>query len=290
VIICFNAGQPAGSGINTPNSNLIIPSPRYCNVYTVTKNYLGVFQYDLRNASPSTPTVSVGGYTLHPYFSSTTGPTSTTSQKTMADAVSTMSPATKSKPVDYSTMAMMINDLWKRAAAQPGYSGLPYQVTSPITEAEVKTWAEANPQSYPTVEALTSPVTSGAVGFSPSTTTSTSTTVDPATSSLSPTQTNPTAGSQKLDLGPDPNIGYPNVESPPNAAQILQPLISLMPDLRAYSVPGHSAVCPKPAFEVFGKTIIMDQHCNILEQQRSNIYAASLLAFMLVALFIVLSA
>lgn len=225
------------------------------------------------------------GYTFAP----ATG-TETQSNKTLVDAISALTAAQKQQAVSYDAMALMINQMWKKAAAQPGYAGVPYSVTNPVTAAQVQTWQQANPSAYPTVEALVSPVTSGATGFSPSTTTATSTPVSPATSETAPTATNPSTQTSQINLGPDPNIGSPSLEGTPTAQMILAPLIALFPDLKAYNVPGHSGECPKPTFEVFGKSILMDQHCTLFEQQRAALYAAGLLAFTLVALFIVLSA
>ncbi len=224
------------------------------------------------------------GYTFAP----ATG-TETQSNKTLVDAIASLTAAQKQQAVSYDAMALMINQMWQKASAQPGYAGVPYSVTSPVTAAQVQAYAQANPSAYPKVEALTSPVTSGATGFSPSTTTVTGTPVSPSISETPPTATNPSTQTQ-TNLGPDPNIGAPTLEATPTAQMIMAPLIALFPDLKAYNVPGHTGACPKPSFDVFGTSILMDQHCTIFEQQRAALYAAGLLAFTLIALFIVLSA
>ena len=284
---------------NTRYIMLCNPStyPNNCLVCAVNRNSQGKFLF----TKASQPFDSSGclnkwvpenlpyfrGYPLLAPDPLSTGPT--TAQKTFADAVATAPASAKSQKVDYATMAMMVNKLWQQAAAQPGYQGIPYQVTAPITETEVKTWAEANPAAYPTVEALLAPVTDTATGFAPSTTTQTATAVDPATSTTSKTSTNPSTQAE-VNLGPDPNITSPSLEVIPSATQILQPLISLFPDIKNYTVPGHSGECPKPVFNVFGKSLLMDQHCAIFEQNRAALTAACLLAFAVVALLIVLSA
>lgn len=243
--------------------------------------------------TPSPASCPAGSYyrSNNCFVSSFGSPSQTvTPSLTLAQAVAALTAAQKQQPVSYAAMALLINQMWKKAAAEPGYAGVPYSVTSPVTATQVQEWAQANSSSYPTVESLTSSVTSGATGFSPSTSTSTGTALNPATSETAPTATQPSTQPSQINLGPDPNIGSPTLEGTPTAQMILAPLVALFPDLKAYNVPGHSGACPKPTFFVFGTSIVMDQHCTIFEQQRAAMYAAGLLAFTLVALFIVLSA
>lgn len=216
--------------------------------------------------------------------------TETQTGKTLVDAISALTPAQQQQPVGYDALALVINQMWKQAAAQPGYTGVPYSVTQPITAAQVQVWQQANPAVYPTVAALVSPVSPSSTGFFPSTTLSTSVPVAPAAPELSPTSTNPSAQVGQVNLGADPNLVAPTLEPTPTASAILAPLIALFPDLKSYSVPGHSGVCPQPTFDVFGQSVLMNQHCTLLEEQRAALYASGLLAFTLVALFIVLSA
>jgi hypothetical protein len=237
----------------------------------------------------------VSGLTADQYLANSgfannpTNITATTANQTLIQAVAALSAAQKQQAISYEAMAMIVNHLWKQAAAQPGYAGVPYSVTNPVTSAQVEAWAQTNPQAYPTVQALVSPVTDVSTGFAPSTSISTTTPVSPATTTVAPTANNPSTQTQ-INLGSDPNILAPTLEVTPSAQMILAPLLNLLPDLKSYAVPGHAGACPKPAFEVFSRTITMDQHCIIFEQQRAAIYAAGLLAFTLMAMFIILSA
>jgi hypothetical protein len=223
------------------------------------------------------------------FVNNPTNITTTATNQTLIQSIAALSAAQKQQAVSYEAMAMIVNHLWKQAAAQPGYAGVPYSVTSPVTVAQVQAWAQANPQAYPTVQALVSAVTDVSTGFAPSTSITTATPVSPATTTVAPTANNPSTQTQ-INLGSEPNILAPTLEGIPTAQMILAPLLNLLPDLKSYTVPGHAGACPKPAFEVFSKTIIMDQHCTIFEQQRAAIYAAGLLAFTLMAMFIILSA
>lgn len=257
------------------------------NIYT---NYTTYYIHYLP-ASISCPpgTVAVSGSCVTSQLSKYAAPSGDSQAVNLTNAINALTAAQKQQAVSYEAMALMINENWKKAAAQPGYSGVPYSVTSPVTAQQVQTWAQANPTVYPTVNELTLPVTNSPTGFAPSTTTSPSTPINPATNTTSPTSTN-SSTQPESNLGPDPNIMVPTLEPTPTAQMILSPLLSLMPDLKAYTVPGHTGVCPTPTFDVFGSSIVMNHHCSLFEQQRAAIYAAGLLAFMLAAVFIVLSA
>lgn len=207
----------------------------------------------------------------------------------LAEAVSLLTASQKNQPVDYKTMAMLINYLWQQASSKSDYSGIPFSTTSPVTSSDVQAWAQANPSAYPNLESLISPVTSS-TGFSPSTSTSSGTPLNPATSSTSSSSTNSTSAQPQLNLGVDPNIGSPFLETTPTASQILAPILGLFPSFKNFTVPAHSGECPKPAFDAFGKHFVMDSHCTMFEQNRAVLTGAMLLAFSLVAIFIVLSA
>ena len=109
-----------------------------------------------------------------------------------------------------------------------------------------------------------------------------------------PTPGIPTApdGTPKLDLGIDPGIGSPNLEPTPTGAQILAPITGLMPDLKNFQVPSHQGECPKPEFDiaVLHTRVRMDAQCTLFEGVRGQLYNGSLVAWIIAALFIVLSA
>jgi hypothetical protein len=223
-------------------------------------------------------------------LSSIQGGTVAPVQMPLPAAISSVPAQTMSSPVDYSTMALMVNQLWQQAAAQSDYAGLPYQMTQPVTSADVQAWAQANPQAYPTVSALMAPVANPATGFAPSTSTSSNTSVTAATSQVATGSINPASSQQQVNLGADPSIGSPTLEVPPTGAEILGPLTSLFPDLKNYAVPAHAAECPKPVFNLFGKSTVMDSHCTLFEQNRALIYTIMVVVFSISVLFIILSA
>lgn len=204
-------------------------------------------------------------------------PPSAPTTKPVVEALAALSDADKSKPLPDQVIADLADAAWRQAANQPGYTGVPYSLTDPVTQADVAAARAANP-SVPqaTVGDLAEPISSS----------------NPLGQTSSPTApaTNPAASSPQVNLGDDPNIGFPTLETPPTAQQIIDPLAGLAPSLRSWVVPAHMADCPKPAFDLFNKHIVMDQQCSMLDDNRATLYNAMLVAWALIALFIVLSA
>lgn len=223
--------------------------------------------------------------------------TKTTATKIpLATAVAELSPQALAQPVDYASMALMINKLWKDAAAQSGYQGIPYDATNPVTSTEVQTFAQANPASYPTVAALTAPIGgagSAAVtsGLAPSTTISPTTPVTPAVPVNPPTTTVIAPPAPTTDLGVDPNIRFvPPVA--PTAQSILDPILNMLPGWRTATFT-QDGTCPKPTFNFapfMNLTVTMESHCNLLEQNRALISSIMAGVWLLIAALIVLSA
>lgn len=223
--------------------------------------------------------------------------TNTTATKIpLATAVSGLSPQALAQPVDYASMALMINKLWKDAAAQSGYQGIPYDATNPVTSTEVQSFAQANPASYPTVAALTAPIGgagSAAVtsGLAPSTTISPTAPVTPAVPVNPPTTTVIAPPAPTTDLGVDPNIRFvPPVA--PTAQSILDPILNMLPGWRTATFT-QDGTCPKPTFDFapfMNLTVTMESHCNLLEQNRALISSIMSGVWLLIAALIVLSA
>ncbi|EEG06922.1 hypothetical protein [Pseudogulbenkiania ferrooxidans] len=233
-------------------------------------------------------------------------PTSTSSSadgvKSLSDAVSGLPDSEKSKPINPVLLAALANQLWKQAAQQPGYDGIPYSNIQPISAADAQAWQQANASYYPTVGDMTAPMPSagsGATGGSspwaplPPDSTGTPVSPDTGTGTVTPggsTGTNPGADQPQLNLGTDPGIGAPSLETTPTAQMILAPLLNLLPDFKRFTTPQHLAVCPKPEFNLFGKVIVMDSQCTIAEGQRQALYLIMTVVWGVVAVLIILSA
>ena len=217
------------------------------------------------------------GYTIP--TTTTNGDVTNVSASTAATKIP---PAELAKPMSNEMLAAAANAAWKAAATNAG--GLPWSASDPITPADVAEWRAQNPSSVPTVGDMTAPITTGStVSVGPGATPggSTNPNTGPATT--------PGSGTQ-VDLGPNPNTPSPGLEATPTAQQILSPVLNLMPDLKAFSVPVHNASCPKSSFVAFGKTYTFESHCGLVESNRSIIEAAMLLVWSIWAAFIVLRA
>lgn len=199
-----------------------------------------------------------------------------------AAAVANVPQSELSKPVSNEMLAAAANAAWK--AADPSLGGLPWSPSDPITPADVADWKTANPSKVPSVGDAIAPVSNGSgVAVSPVSTPS----GDPAPSP-GPVAT-PGTGTT-VDLGPNPNVPAPFLESTPTASSILSPLLNLMPDLKSFAVPSHSAMCPKPSFIVFDKTYLVDSHCGVVESNRVLIEAAMMLVWSIGSVIIILRA
>lgn len=211
--------------------------------------------------------------------------------KSLDEAYPDIAQSAKTQPLSNDTVARIADQAWKNAAAQPGYQGLPYSVTQPVTATDVATWQAENPTSMPSLNDLLAPASLPNTSTVPISVTSTTTNPNP----------NPTPDPNaiynvnivnvpRVDLGPNPNIAAPTLEATPDALVILYPLFTLFPELKNYQAPQHASGCPKPQFDVFGKTITMDSHCTLAEQHRLAIGSIMIVVWMLVSILILLSA
>lgn len=256
-------------------------------------------QYDANSQTfamqPTSTTQKMEGWTVSPAMFPVTA-------SDLGSLYRKLDPSLLKQPLDASVLANITNQTWQRAAGQPGYSGLPYSPSQPITAPDVQPWLAANPSAAPTVGDLFSPAAdpaTNAVTISP--TVQPGSTTSPGTDPGSNTGTNPNVNvvntpnvnvtnKVSVDLGADPGVSSPSLEGAPTIDMILSPLVNLLPDLRAWAVPLHDAVCPEPSIDLFGKTFKMTAQCDLAESNRATIHAIFLAVFAIASLFIVLAA
>jgi hypothetical protein len=220
-----------------------------------------------------------------------------------------LSDAAKKAQVDPGTLAQMVNMTWQRASMQPGYQGLPYTISTPVTSADVQPWIQANPSAAPTLDDLFRPATdagSSTVPISPTASPSTSTGSNPGTNPGGNTGTSPSTDPSTdtsanpcatphtcvmdVDVRGDPSTPAPTLENTPTIDMILGPIFNLFPDLKGWTVPAHSGSCPTPSVDLFGHTYTMTSHCDLAEKYRPEITTTMTAIFALAALLIVLGA
>ncbi|MGG4604266.1 hypothetical protein ACLPHM_05680 [Paenalcaligenes sp. Me131] len=208
---------------------------------------------------------------------------------TAQQAISNLSDEELNKPLNPVLVAALANLAWQQAAQDPDYDGLPYPQADPITKAEASTWTQANPEFTPTVRDFVAPNPTTNSVSNPWSLPSNPIAPDfnPATPNTG--TTNPATDQPLQNLGPDPGIGAPTLEAIPTAQQIMQPILDLMSDFRGYTPSPHAGECPRPTIELYG-THVLDAHCILIDDNKAIIQAAMLLAWALIALFIILSA
>lgn len=217
----------------------------------------------------------------------------------------TLSDADKAKPLDNRNIANLANNLWQQAAQQPGYNGVPYDYSNPITGDDVAQWQAANPGSYPTVGDGLAPTigtetgagtnTGTNTGTNPGTTTKTTTNPDGSTTATTTGTQNVDVTNEvtvKPDLGTDPGIGQPTLEDTPTMTDILSPVTGLFPELKNYQAPAHNSVCPRPVFtDQFGNTTTLNLMCDSLEDPnvKTGVQAVMTASYAILAILVILA-
>lgn len=241
------------------------------------------------SASCGSGTYQVGSACV-PYTFTPAGSVPAATAQTLQQATTALPATELAKPLNPQLVAATANALWQHAAAQPGYAGLPYPASNPISTAEAQAWMQANPSTWPTVGDFLSP--------KPTTTTTTqpwalpsdpTAATSPLTTATNPATTNPASANPLSNLGADPGTPAPQLENIPTAQQILEPILNMLPGHRNFAAAGNAGACPTPVIELYGSHT-MDAHCVVIEQNKATIQAAMAFAWAVVALFIVLSA
>lgn len=190
-----------------------------------------------------------------------------------------------------------VDSLWKSAASESDYEGLPYEAG--LITPEVVQSVGTVPSIGDAVQPITSTGTSSNpkydVDLSPDTSTST---VTPDPDPIPDPDPNPNPNPNPdinvdvdVDFGPDPGIDVPTLEDIPTASNILDPIFNLFPVLRNFQVPSsNSGVCPHLQFEMFERSYDISAHCDLLEEQKTVLQSVFSLFWLVMALTILLGA
>lgn len=172
----------------------------------------------------------------------------------------------------------LINGLAGQAAVQEGYQGIP--LDKPFTAAELT--AAANALGVKLDKGLLySPVVVPQSWVNARPDTGTDIHVHPGTGTNTDTS---------IDLGEDPGIKSPELETPPTGEEILKPITELMPDIKKLSIASKDVQCPVWSFELWDNTFAIDSHCTLLEKIRPLLKAVFLLIWGMISLRIILTA
>lgn len=172
--------------------------------------------------------------------------------------------------LDIDSLTKLINQLLLNASAEPDYKGIPFSSSNPVTQNEVK-------QALSSV----SNIWNQSVFLNPVTNNNGKTEVV-----ILPGQ----ASEPNTDLGENPEIKQPALDTPPTGIEILKPLTELMPFVNDMNITAKDVQCPKWEFELWNNNYSFDSHCILLERIRPILKAVFLLIWSLISLRIILSA
>lgn len=192
-------------------------------------------------------------------------------------AYANLSDSVKTAPATSELLAEAGNRLWKDAALSPGYEGIPFSSDSPVQPGDFDSYRSTYPAAWPVNSDW------GATVVPQS----------PISAGVNQNQIQQSSASAvKVDFGTDPGTPVPTLEDTPR--DIFKPISDLMQPWLNFQVPAHSAACPTFSAQpsIGGRFFAIDitSHCLLIEQYRQTIFAAAFACWLIVAVFIVLSA
>lgn len=197
---------------------------------------------------------------------------------TLQVAYDNLSNQAKASTLSPDVVADFADRIWSDAATQTGYSGVPFSASTPVSNTDTAPAQAAHPSDWP----ITSDISSA---------------VPTATNPIASPTTNPNAvssptSSTKVDLGTDPGIQSPTLETPPTG--LFQPIQNLLIPWLNWQVPAHSTNCPTwQASPSFGGQVInidISYHCTLLAEHYDEIYNVFMIIWLVTAAFLILSA
>jgi hypothetical protein len=224
-------------------------------------------------------------------------------------AISAIPRSELSRPLSPEILVELANRAWLEASSQPGYDGVPFSASSPLTTLDVRTAVETSTGlSYPSVGDFTSPepvsdtfpmpapnpVTNP--GGTPGSNPNPGTEPDGGLRPISHEEDDPADDGEGESDDPDeveesvPDIPEPILEPIPTAAEILQPLRHFFPTLSGLDISAQAGACPRPSFDFGGYQFVLRSHCDLIEETHETITLSCLATFALASLLIVLRA
>lgn len=232
-------------------------APGTCNSGTYFKNGAGCVAYNFKLTNGNTG-------------QSTTG-------QTYQQAYDALPQTVKDSALSPEMAAELANRAWRDAATQPDYAGVPWSSAQPTTKDDFTPYQTAHPSDWPKNSELPSAIpTPGSI-------------VSPETN---PNQISSPSTAIKVDLGGDPGISEPVLGVPPT--DLMKPIKDVVNPWLNWTPPSHSATCPSwhvtPSIAGHAFDIDLSYHCTFIEQYRAMISVAAMTTWLVIALFIILSA
>jgi hypothetical protein len=235
------------------------------------------FRGKLTPANCAAGTFYKGGACSAYTFRTTNGLTaSVKTGQTYQQAYDNLPQTAKDAKLHPQTAAEIANRAWRDAAQQPDFPGVPWSANRPAEERDFQPYKDAHPQDWPQTSDLPKAVPPEPIK-------------DPE---RNPNESKSPSTSTKVDIGPDPGTPPPDIPEPPT--DLMKPIKDVMAPWMSWEPPQHSAVCPTWHAEpsIAGHVFVIDinYHCAFVEDYRSHISAVMLAIWIVIAVFIILSA
>lgn len=199
----------------------------------------------------------------------------------------------KGQKLSSSTIAEFADAAWRTAAQAPGYEGVPYTNLAPVTVEDVQDYLVANPA--PVVADLLLPASIAGTSSVPigdnvgNGSSGSNGSVVGGDVNVVNTPNVKIVGKVQLDYGDAPVAAEPTFELPDILA-FLEPYKAWRNDLMSSHFLEHVAECPRPTFDLFGFTLVLDSHCALILEHAQVVGAVIIFVASFWAATIVLSA
>lgn len=176
-------------------------------------------------------------------------------------------------PISDQVIADLTNDIWSEMASSPGYDGVPYQFSNPVTPTDV-----ANTGNTVTVNDFVTvyEITVNNEG-------------DTAINNENIFEETPETTVNETDFGPDPGIGSPEIETV-DASSVLNPILSLLPDFRNFSFTEGNGCCPELRIVTYFFDVSTTTHCELWQIVKPIIHLTMTIVWLFFGIRIVLEA
>ncbi len=204
--------------------------------------------------------------------------------QSIGQAINALPESQKTVALSDDQLAAIANAVWKNApATNPAGSTFNFNLTNPITAADIAAWRAANPNLAPSVKDFIGPVAAPGASTVPLAVPNTTVTPAPAPTPAPGTTTAPA----EIDWG---SFNEPTLDATPTTESILDPIFNMWPQWNGFAFPAHTSQCPTPTFVALNHTFTFDHMCTWVEMIRSGVQAAFALVWALAVVLIVMGA
>lgn len=93
-----------------------------------------------------------------------------------------------------------------------------------------------------------------------------------------------------VDVGDGTGADAPSVQEVPSPSSLFKPLTDWVQSIHVYRIPSHVMQCPTPETVFFGRRVVMDSHCVLIDGVKSQLRGVMTFVFSIVAFFVLIKA